>query len=161
MKKYQIAPILEEIAFFYYLKARTPIEPRAYEHAAIALLTCPEDIATLIDHGTLTEVKGIGPATASVITEIANTGRAALLAEVKGPCPASLKELADVSGLRMPQIRRLHERAGITSLADLQAACANNRLLTIPGYGPKAQERLQEASANISGARAITCMRMP
>jgi DNA polymerase (family 10) len=90
-------------------------------------------------------VKGIGPATASVITEIANTGTAALLNDIKGPYPASLKGLSDVPGLRMPQIRRLHERAGITSLADLQAACASNQLLTIPGFGPKAQERLQEA----------------
>jgi DNA polymerase (family 10) len=145
MKKHQIAQILDEIAFFLLLKGENPYRARAYAQAAMALLTCPEDVATLIDQGTLTEVKGIGPATASVITEIANTGTAALLHDVKGPYPASLKELSDVPGLRMPQIRRLHDRAGITSLADLQAACASNRLLTIPGFGPKAQERLQEA----------------
>ena len=121
MKKQQIAHILDEIAFFLLLKGENPYRARAYEQAGMALVTCPEDVATLIDRGTLTEVKGIGPATASVISEIAHTGTAALLTEVKGPDPASLKELADVPGLRMPQIRRLHERAGITSLADLQA----------------------------------------
>lgn len=145
MKKHEIAHVLNEIAFFLLLKGENPYRARAYEQAAMALLTCPQDLATLIDRGTLTDVKGIGPSTASVITEIANTGTAVLLHEVKGAYPASLKELTDVPGLRMPQIRRLHERAGITSLADLQSACANNRLLAIPGFGPKAQERLQEA----------------
>jgi hypothetical protein len=53
---------LDEIAFYLLLKGENPYRGRAYEHAAMALLTCPEDVATLMDRETLTEVKGIGPA---------------------------------------------------------------------------------------------------
>lgn len=45
----------------------------------------------------------------------------------------------------MKQIKRLYERAGITSLGALQQACVEHRLLDVPGFGPKAQEKLQRA----------------
>ena len=39
----------------------------------------------------------------------------------------------------MKQVKRLYERANIRSLADLEQACRDNRLVTAPGFGPKLQ----------------------
>lgn len=74
MNKREIAQVLEEIAFFLLLKGENPYKARAYRNAATALLTCQEDTFVLVETGMLRDVPGIGPATASVITELVTTG---------------------------------------------------------------------------------------
>lgn len=145
MTKRDIARTLKEIAFFLRFKGDNPYKAQAYERAGYALLVCPRDLARLVNSGSLTEVPGIGPATASVITELFSTGSAPLLHELRGASPSSLVELGEVPGLSMKEIRRLHDHGGIRSLAELQAACRENRLLSIKGIGPKVQARLLTA----------------
>jgi DNA polymerase (family X) len=80
-----------------------------------------------------------------VIQELLLTGSSSLYQRVKGPYPASLVELGQVPGLRPKQIRRLYEEAGIRSVAELQAACRNNQLLSLKGIGPQIQAKIQTA----------------
>jgi DNA polymerase (family X) len=145
MNKRDIARVLEDIAFFLLLKGENPYKAKAYRNAATALLTCPQEVSVLVKTGTLRHVPGIGPATAAVITELVMTGTSALHHDVQGVYPSGLTELENVPGLSMKQIKRLYERAGIGSLLDLQKACADNRLLTVSGFGPKVQDKLRIA----------------
>ncbi len=112
MTKHDIARVLKEIAFFLRLKGENPYRARAYEQAGHALLLSPQELKSLIDSRSLTDVPGIGPATASVITELFTTGSTPLLEELQGAAPSSLVELGAVPGLSMKQIRRLHDQAG-------------------------------------------------
>jgi DNA polymerase (family X) len=145
MEKREIARVLGEIAFFLRLKGDNPYKARAYEQAGMALLTCPQEAGELIRSGMLSEVKGIGPTTASVITELVQTGSSSFHSAVRGVYPSTLAELSDVPGLSMKQITRLFDRGGIRSLQELQAACRSNDLLRISGFGPKVQARLLAA----------------
>src|SRR5437868_8636465 len=142
MTKRAIAQILKEIAFFLLLMGANPYKARAYEQAGNALLICDENLDELIRTSTLTRVKGIGRATASVILELWQTGESAVHQSVQGSYPTSLVELGDVPGLTIKQIRRLYDQAGIRSLSDLQFACRGNHLLTIKGIGPHSQAKL-------------------
>ena len=145
MTKRDIARVLNEIAFFVRFKGDNPYKARAYERAAGALLACPQDTLELINAGALADVPDIGPATAGVITELVRTGESSLHQEVRGTYPSSLVELGDIPGLSMKQIGRLYEHANIRSVAELQAACRNDLLLSVPGIGPKVQARLLAA----------------
>jgi len=145
MNKRDIAAVLEDIAFFLLLNGENPYKARAYRKAAMALLTCPHEASVLVQTGTLGDVPGIGPATASVITELVTTGTSAFHRDVQGGYPSSLTELGDVPGLSMKRIKQLHDRAGVTSLAGLQQACLANQLLDVPGFGDKVQARLLAA----------------
>ncbi|HTK86369.1 MAG TPA: DNA polymerase/3'-5' exonuclease PolX [Nitrospiraceae bacterium] len=145
MNKRDIARVLEDIAFFLLLKGENPYKAKAYRNAATALLTCRQEASALVKTGTLMHVPGIGPATAAVITELVTTGTSALHHDVQGVYPSGLTELENVPGLSMKQIKRLNERAGIGSLADLQTACAGNRLLALPGFGSKVLDKLRTA----------------
>jgi DNA polymerase (family 10) len=105
----------------------------------------PHEARDLVQTGTLTGVTGIGPATASVITELVATGASRFHQEVQGEYPSSLMELGDVPRLSMKQIQWLHDRAGIRSIADLHKACLSDRLCGVKGFGPKVQAKLLTA----------------
>jgi len=145
MTKHEIAQALKEIAFFLSLKGDNPYKAQAYERAGAALLTSPLGLHELLATGSLTEVTGIGPATARAITELVTTGQSPLLDEARGSYPSSLATLGEVPGLSRKQIVKLYEQAHITSLADLKAACRDGRLVKVPGIGLKVQSKLQDA----------------
>lgn len=145
MRKHEIARILREIAFFVRLSGDNPYKARAYEQAGTVLLLCSQEAAELIRSGTLAQVKGIGPATASVITELVQTGSSTFHREVRGAYPSTVAELGEVPGLSVSQIKRLVDRAGIRSMQELRTACRNDALLQAPGFGPKGQARLLAA----------------
>jgi DNA polymerase (family 10) len=145
MTKHDIARILHEIAFFLRLNGENPFKAQAYQRAGLALLSAPQDLVDLVATGTLAQLRGIGPATASAITELATTGHSTVHRQVQGTYPSSLVSLGDVPGLRYKQILRLYEDAGITSLAELKAACRQGRLVAVPRIGPKTEVKLLEA----------------
>ncbi len=143
--KRHIARILAEIAFYLRLKGDNPYKSAAYERAGRALLLAPYEVDELMQGNKLTDIGGIGSATAAVIRELLSTGHSSLHDRVKGSYPASLVELGAVPGLRPKQIRRLYEEAGIRSVAELQTACRRNQLLALKGIGPKVQDRIERA----------------
>ncbi|HET6676323.1 MAG TPA: PHP domain-containing protein [Nitrospiraceae bacterium] len=145
MDKRDIARILKETSFFLLLRGDDFHKARTYHNAGTALLASPLDAAELVHSGRLVQVKGIGPATASVITDLVRTGVSPYHQEVRGSYPSSLMELGDVPGLRTKQIKQLFDHAGIRSIAELQAACRKDDLLSIPGFGPKLQAKLSSA----------------
>jgi DNA polymerase (family X) len=145
MTKRDIARALRDIAFFMRLHGENPYRAQAYERAASGLQLCPQDVSQLLGSGSLTAVSGIGPATASAITELFNSGSSALLQKLQGSYPSTLVELGEVPGLSMKQIHRLYDEAGIASIAELHEACRENRLLAIKGIGPKVQARILAA----------------
>ncbi|MCC2641472.1 MAG: Pol4 [Nitrospira sp.] len=145
MTKHDVARVLKDIAFFLFLRGDNPYKAQAYERAGLALLTSPADLHALIATGSLTDLPGIGPATARAITELVTTGHSTVHEQARGEYPSSLVALDDVPGLTRKQILKLYEQAGITSVADLKVACRNGRLLAVPGMGPKLQAKLLDA----------------
>ena len=142
MTKRDIAKVLNEIAFFVRLNGDNPYKARAYEQAGKALLASPFEARELLQSNQLTQIEGIGPATASVISELITTGMSTVHEKLRGRFPSSLVELGDVPGLTMKQILQLYTHGGVTSVVDLQAACRTGALLSIPGIGPKVQAKL-------------------
>jgi DNA polymerase (family X) len=145
MTKHDIARVLNEIAFFLFLKGENPFKAQAYGRAATAVLTSSSDLHALIADNSLTDLSGIGPATARVITELVTTGHSTVYEQTRGDYPSSLVTLGDIPGLSRKQILKLYEQAGIISVADLKAACRNGRLLAVPGIGSKLQVKLLDA----------------
>ncbi|BCA56054.1 DNA polymerase/3'-5' exonuclease PolX [Nitrospira sp. KM1] len=145
MTKQDIARVLREIAFFLRFNGDNPFKARAYERAASSLLLSTEELSCLVKGEGLMRLVDVGPGTASVIRDLATTGWSQLHRTVQGAYPSSLAELGEVPGLRFKQIRKLYERAGISTLAGLQEACRANRLLSVKGIGPKIQQRMMSA----------------
>jgi DNA polymerase (family 10) len=142
MTKHDIARVLEEMAFLLELKGENPFKAKAYGHAAAAVISLPEEPAALAAQGLLRDVKGLGPTLTATVLELITTGRCLLHEELLAKFPRGLLELADVPGLGAKKLKVIHERLGVSSLGELQYACIENRLAQLPGFGPKAQERI-------------------
>src|SRR5262245_16732859 len=145
MDKYEIARALEEISR--YLELAEPdnkFKALAYERAARALRSQDREVAELIAGGALIATPGIGKATASVIEELARSGRSQVLDELRARFPPAIFELLRVSNLGLKKIAILHETLGVGSLDDLEAAARANKLTALRGFGAKTQQKILE-----------------
>jgi DNA polymerase (family 10) len=143
MDKKEVAAALEEIALLLELSGENPFKVRAYESGARTVLTFPGDLTEAVRQGKLAHVKGIGKSIAAVIAELAEKEEARILQELRGKVPPGLLELLQVPGLGTKKAKVLYDQLQITSLGELEYAIQENRLISLPGFGAKTQEKLK------------------
>jgi DNA polymerase (family X) len=140
-----VAKILEEIAVLLELKGENPYKSRAYYGAARTVeLIGDEELERLAREDRLKEVKGIGAALNEKIKELVINGNLTYYDELRRSVPAGLLEIIEVPGLGPKKVRTLYEILEITTLAELEYACRENRLLNLKGFGPKSQDNILE-----------------
>jgi len=152
--KKAVAQVLEQIAAFLELKGENPFRIRAFRTAARAISGFPADLRDGLEDGSLAATKGIGPATLQIVSEIAATGRAGLLEELREQVPPGLVEMLAISGLGVAKIRQIHEVLDIDSLPELEAAALDGRLNRLPRFGPKTSENILKGIAFLRHASA-------
>ena len=149
MTKNQIADVLDEIAVLLELKGENPFKIRAYTTGARVVESLEENqLAQLVAEDQLLAVKGIGEALAQKIAELHRTGRLEFLEKLKATVEPGLVELLEVPGLGARKIKALREKLNVTSIAALAAACEQDRVAELPGFGPKSQQKILEGIRN-------------
>lgn len=136
-----IITILEEIGTLLEIKGENPFKSRAYFNAA-RTLSGVENLDDIIAGRRLREIKGIGEAIAARVTEYALTGEIPYFEELKRELPESLLELTQVPNLGPKKIKVLFDALHITNVGELEYACRENRLVNLPGFGAKTQEKI-------------------
>jgi DNA polymerase (family X) len=147
MDKKAVAQVLEQIASFLELKNENAFRVRAFRTAARAISGFPGDLREGLESGALAATKGVGPATLQIVSEIATTGRASLLEELREQIPPGLVEMLAISGLGVAKIRQIHEVLDIDSLPELEAAARDGRLARLPRFGQKTSENILKGIA--------------
>jgi DNA polymerase (family 10) len=147
MDKATIADVLEKIATLLELKGENPFKIRAYTNAARSLETWGGNIADLRDQETLEKIPGIGKAIAAKIKELVETGSLKFFEDLRSEFPAEILELFTLPGLGAKKIKALYEQLQVSSIAQLQEACAAGRVAELPGFGKTTQDKLCSAIA--------------
>src|ERR1700730_287690 len=147
MDKAAIADVLEKIATLLELKSDNPFKIRAYTNAARSLEAWGGNISDLRDEETLEKIPGIGKAIAAKIKELVETGSLRFFEDLRSEFPAEILELFSLPGLGAKKIKALYEQLGVSSIAQLQAACESGRVAELPGFGKTTQEKLCRAIA--------------
>jgi DNA polymerase (family 10) len=142
ISKREIAAVLEEMAFLLELKGENPFKVKAYATGARVIESLPEEPAVLVQKGILRNVKGIGEGLAGTVTELVTTGASTLHRELRASFPAGVMEMAGISGVGPKKIKALYENLGVGSVGELEYACVENRLVSLPGFGRKTQEKI-------------------
>lgn len=155
LEKRAVADAMEQIASFMELKGDNLFRIRTFRTVARAVGGLPGTLEQALEDGSLAATKGVGPASLEVITELATTGRSALLEELRGQVAPGLVEMLSISGLGVAKIRQIHETLGIDSLPDLEAAANDGRLAAMPRFGKKTAENIQKSIAFLRQASAF------
>lgn len=144
MTKESLIELLEESAAILELKGESPFKSRAYANAARVLAQLEIDLSEAVQSQALLEYKGIGKSIFEKISEGIRTGRVAFYEELKSSTPPGLLEMLHIKGLGPKKIRTIYEKLGIKDLVELEYACIENRLVDLPGFGQKTQDKIRE-----------------
>jgi hypothetical protein len=144
-----IANDLDEIAELLQAQGANPFRVRAYHMAADTLRELHEPVYEIIGREGLpglVRLPTIGKSLAHTIDQLAHTGRLPLLERLRGEdVPEQM--FATLGGVGSRLARRIHEKLGIETLSELQAAVYDGRLATVPGMGDKRVRAIRESLA--------------
>ncbi len=139
MDKKGLAQALKQVAAAIELTDSNPFRARAYQNAARAIETSPYSLEELVLQDKARGLRGIGPAMLERIQEYYTHGQLVSQQGLLEGVPMGLWELLTIPGLGTKRVRTLYDTLEISSLSELEYACQENRLLELPGFGPKLQ----------------------
>ncbi len=147
--------LLERFAFaLEILEGPTPAA-RAYGRSARTVAMLDGDLATMHADGSLAEVRGLGAAAMRAIVAALESRVPDDLVALEARIPPGLFELRRVRGLGPAKIRAVYEGLGVASLGELEHACNENRLVTLPGFGDKTQKNVAAAIEAIRASEGL------
>ncbi len=143
----EIAVALDELGDLYELDGAIIHRIVAYRNAAKAVRDAPVSVVALAREGRATELPGIGGTIQEKVLALADTGRIPAAERLRARFPPGLIEMTRLPGLGPKRARRLFEELGVDSLTALRAAATEQRIRTLKGFGPKAEEALLAAAS--------------
>lgn len=130
---------LERIATLLELSAENPFKVSAYRKAAANLETFEDDINAVSD---FTQIKGIGKGVAEVLEDIRAHHESSLLKTLKEQVPEGFIQMLKIRNLGAKKIVKINGALGITTVDELKAACLNNEISALAGFGKKSEENI-------------------
>jgi DNA polymerase (family X) len=151
MDKNQVVNLLEEIAVLLALKeGSNTFELRAYENAARAIGALDGDIGQLARDGKLKGTPGLGPTIIKRIEEAVTTDHIAFYDELVANTPQVKLDMRRIAGLGPKRINAIYQQLNVTSLAELEQACKDDRVAHLPGFGKKTQDKILQGLSFLS-----------
>jgi DNA polymerase (family X) len=141
----EIAEALDELGDLYELDGAIVHRVVAYRNAAKAVRDAPVSVTALARQGRATELPGIGATIQEKVLGLADDGAIPAAVKLRAKFPPGLIEMTRLPGLGPKRARKLFEELGIDSLEALKAAAEGQRIRSLKGFGPKAEEGLLAA----------------
>jgi DNA polymerase (family X) len=150
MNNRDLADTFNLIADLLEVKGEVIYKTLAYRKAADSLVNLGRDVNDVWKEGKLTEIPGVGKAIAEKIDELLSTGRLEYLEKLEAEVPPSLVDVLQVPDVGPKKAALFWRKAGITNLADLEAAARDGKLRDLPGMGEKSEAKV------IAGIEAVS-----
>jgi histidinol phosphatase-like PHP family hydrolase len=150
----EVAALLREYAELLGLAGGDLFRVRSYEKAAKAVGGYPDDIAAMPDTA-LTKIPGVGKSVAAKIAEYRRTGTVKAVDDLRAKLPVGARELAKVPGVGPKRALQIAGDLGVASVTELAEAVRGGRLRGVPGFGPKAEERILRGIAVAASDSAL------
>lgn len=151
MANEELSQILSSMAFLAELKDENPFKVRALANAANIIGDLPTPVDELIASGEIKKIPGIGKGTQAIAAEFVEKGTVSELEKLKEGLPSTILELREVRGLGPKKIKLLYDQLQIASLAELEYACEENRLVDLKGFGEKTQASILKNIKTLAG----------
>jgi DNA polymerase (family X) len=144
MNNREIAAVFEQVAELLEYQGANPFRVRAYRNGAKKISELNESLSVIAadESRKLTEIQGIGKDLAEKIQTLLDTGTLPMLEVLQRDVPPGVLILSRVSGVGPKKAVTLQKELGINSLAELRAACEQQRVRGLKGYGAKTEEAI-------------------
>jgi len=152
----EIATALDELGDLYELDGAIIHRIVAYRNAAKAVRDAPVSVSAMARERRATELPGIGATIQEKVLALADDGVIPAAARLRAKFPPGLLEMTRLPGLGPKRARRLFEELGIDSLQGLREAAENQRIRSLKGFGPKAEETLLAAASSVTAGAPRT-----
>jgi Holliday junction resolvasome RuvABC DNA-binding subunit len=156
-----VAALLERVADLLEEREENVFRVRSYRRAARVLRRMERPVAELLgEEGTrgLEGLEGVGTKLAASIREIVETGRLALLEELRSDASPTAV-LQRVPGVGPELARRIHSQLDVWTLEDLEQAAHDGRLRNVEGVGAQRLEGIRNALAGLLSPTAARSAR--
>ena len=144
-----VAQAFDEVAELLESHGANPFRVRAYRQAATTVRGLSRPVCEIFaaeGWEGLQRLPTIGQSLAHSIEQLVRTGRLPLLDRMAGGNEAE-HLFATVANVGPELARRIHEKLGIETLLELQAAASDGRLSRVAGFGPKRIQAVRESLA--------------
>ncbi|MBY0505490.1 MAG: DNA polymerase/3'-5' exonuclease PolX [Bryobacteraceae bacterium] len=149
MENQEIARLLSETADLMEIAAEDGFRIRSYRQAAAAIESYPTRIADLLRDGKdPTSVPGVGKSIAAHLAEIEARGSFDRRDKLLAKYPPTVLEFLRIPGLGPKTIATLIEQFRITTLAELERLCVDQKLRDLPRMGAKLEEKILKGIAH-------------
>ena len=142
MKNSEIAAAFDELANLYELDGAVVYRVQAYRNAAKAIRDAGASVAELAGQGRAAELPGVGKTIAEKIDALIGQGDIPSAVKLRARIPSGLVQVTRIPGLGPKRARLLHQELGVETLEDLRRAAEEERLRTVAGFGPKAEQNV-------------------
>ena len=141
MNNAEIAAVFDSIADLLEFEGANAFRVRAYRNAARTIEDYPESLANYVrdPQRKLTDLAGIGDDLSQKITALLTTGSLPMLDELRARIPPGVLQMLRVPGLGPKKAAALFKELGVSSLAELRAACEAQRVRALKGFGAKTE----------------------
>ncbi|HEX6534641.1 MAG TPA: DNA polymerase/3'-5' exonuclease PolX [Gemmatimonadaceae bacterium] len=151
-----VAHVLTQIGDLLELHGENRFKTAAYRNAARAVIGLDtDDLRGMVRAGALAGLRGIGPATLGVITELVETGESAYFEQLREDTPEGLLEMLRIPGLGTSKIRAIHEGLDIDTVHELEQAARDGRLAALPRFGARTAEKILRGIAYLKETSAF------
>ncbi len=137
-----VADLLAEVGDILQILDANRFRVIAFQNAAEAVRTLPQDINQVYAAGQLLEIQGIGKGIAGVIGELLSTGQVAEFQDLRKQVPPGVVAMIHVPDVGPKTARRLWQELGITSVAELRAAAEAGSIRGLKGFGEKKEQNI-------------------
>jgi DNA polymerase (family X) len=144
LENQEIIKLLKMTASLMELHEENPFKIRSYQNTIFKLEKINVDLKDLSE-GEIEVLEGIGKSMASKLYTCIKTGILAELASLAEKTPKGVIEMLNIKGLGPKKIKSLWKDSNICTKEELLAACNNNQIAGLKGFGEKTQQAIKEA----------------
>ncbi len=138
----EIADLFFTVADLLQIKGESIHRVLAYRRAAETISEQTQDLQSIYEEGSLTDLPSIGKTLAEKIEELLTTGELEFYNRLIMEVPIGLIDIMNVPGVGPKRAKLFWEELDITELAALKAAAENGELQQLSGLGKKSEAKI-------------------
>ena len=142
MKNEEVARLLREMGDLLELQGENGFKVVAYRRAARSVESMKTDLEEVSRRGGLESIPGVGKAIAAKIDEYLKTGKIESRERLFRETPPGMAEMLSISGLGPKTVSMLHQKLGVSTVAELEAAAREHRVRRLPRMGPTSEKKI-------------------